>query len=184
MNSSPIPLKYFTSWIILKSIPILHSCYPWSCSGSYVSLRCCSSSLTWPPGLLSTSIQIYSSCRDFSKLCLQRCQSSAQTLQLYIHHCQDEAHTCKQLTCRVSQPFPLVSHHSLSCFMLRQHWTARSSLHPHCLLPSPHYPYQSLSLEWSHPIFSPLTSLRHHLNSCPYPAAAESISLCVILILL
>lgn len=103
MNSSCILLKYFTSWITVKFISSLHSCHPCSCSCPYVSLRFHSSSLTWPPGLLSTSIEIYSSCRDFSNLYTQLCQSSAQTLQLYIYHCQDEACACQQLTCRVSQ---------------------------------------------------------------------------------
>lgn len=156
----------FYYWIIVRSIPFLHSCYPCSCSGSSVLQRFCTSSLTWPPGLLSDSIQIYSSCRDFYKLYIQLCQSSAKALQIYIYNCQDEAQACQHSLLTTWAAF--FAHFSTQfpfCFIFQQHWTAQSFLHTHfdCCL---HLAINTIHSPWNDPLIKlsatcPLTHIAY-----------------------
>lgn len=136
---------------------------PHSRSGSYVLQRFCINSLTWPPGLLSDSIQIYSSFRDFSKLYIQLCQSSAKALQIYIYHCQDEAQACQHslLTAWANLFCSFLSSVSFLLYLPAALNCTKFSAYTRWLLPSPCYQYYSLSLEWSpYQTFSHLSSLR------------------------
>lgn len=144
---------------------------PCSCSGSYVLLRFCTSFLTWPPGLLSSSTQIYSSCRDFSKLYIPCCQSSGQTLQIYIYQCQQwRPSLLTQLTYKTNL---FCSSLTTPCVLLYV-LVALSCVELLLVVAFAHHPYHILSLEWSLQTFIPLTSLRRGR------AMAESASLCII----
>lgn len=125
---------------------------PCSFSGSYVLLRFCNSFLNWPPSLLSSSIQIYSNCRDFSKLYIQLCQSSALALHIYIPLSRGSSSLSTWLTYKANLS---CSSLTTACFLLYV-LASLNFMEFTLVVAFTNYPYHFLSLEWSPHQIQPL----------------------------